>query len=384
MGVDNTHEPDHPDLPEPDVEKARPVVIGEQQGRVDYAANMFDAETYPGLTAEEAGLPEGSAELKAAQLEHNKDWISRMKEEGRLVIDTGPAEWRNEYPEATRPSDWPEAPYEAELSTIENYPNVVRPWADMTEAPNFPWKYDPSSYHEGYLHRDEGTPTTDAAAGLTRDPAVADSPESAELSDTRSSDTSSALARDEGHALPATAGPSEELTDDQGGIDRGQGDWETATSLPPNATIDAGNYQFGTDDLGRVVQAYGITLENSKAARQRKDAGLVRDTIPSGFDDQAGHLIAARFGGPGDYWNMVAQDRDLNLGEWRKIENQWNEALKNGPVEVDIAMSYHEDDLRPFAFHVEYTMTRDDGEIETVRKDILNAPREAKDNLNPD
>ncbi|MQS16074.1 hypothetical protein F7Q99_28495 [Streptomyces kaniharaensis] len=121
-------------------------MIGEQQDRVEYAAKRFGAETYPGLTAEQAGLPEGSAELKAAQLEHNHAWINQMKDEGRLIIDTGPAEPREHYPEPTRRRDWPEAPYEMELGAIENFPNVIRPWENMTGAPNFPWKYDSSTY----------------------------------------------------------------------------------------------------------------------------------------------------------------------------------------------------------------------------------------------
>jgi len=221
-------------------------------------------------------------------------------------------------------------------------------------------------------HRDEGTPATDTAA--------ADSAGIAGIPDAHPIETVSAPVRDEGHALPDTASrPNEELAGDQDDAARPQADWQTPTGLPPNATVDAGNYQFGTDDLGRVVQAYGMTLENSKAAREWKDAGLVREMIPSGFDDQAGHLIAARFGGPGEHWNMVPQDKNLNLSEWRKMENQWGEALKNGPVQVDIAMSYDGDDLRPYAFHVEYTMVNGQGEVETVKKDILNAPRAAKD-----
>ena len=136
-------------------ETPRPVVIGEQQDRVEYAAERFGAETYPGLTAEQAGLEEGSAELKAAQLEHNNAWINQMRDEGRLIIDTGPAEPRGQYPKPTRPSDWPAAPYEIELGAIENYPNVIRPWEGMTKAPNFPWKYDSSTYQDGHYKPDQ-------------------------------------------------------------------------------------------------------------------------------------------------------------------------------------------------------------------------------------
>jgi DNA/RNA non-specific endonuclease len=309
-----------PDLLEPNVEMVRPVVIGEQQSRVDYAARMFDAETYPGLTAEEAGLPEGGDELKAARLQHNEDWISQMKEEGRTIIDTGPAEWRVEYPEPTRPSDWPEAPYEAELRVIEDYPNVIRPWADMTGTPNFPWRYD-SSY-EGY------SPPTEPARG--------------------------------GDAAITQA----DLT---------PADWQTPTDLPTNSTIDAGRYQFGTDNLGRLVEANG-ELVLQPGQRQRADAERVREEIVSDFRDQAGHMIGTRFNGPGDNWNMVPQDQNLNQSEWKVMENKWAAALQDGKsVHVHIDLNYDGDDLRPYAFNVEYTIRSPEGE-ESVQRDILNAP----------
>jgi hypothetical protein len=157
-------------------------------------------------------------------------------------------------------------------------------------------------------------------------------------------------------------------------------DWATPTDLPPNATIDAGRYQFGTDDLGRLVQATG-DLELEAGKRQRPDADRVRKMIASDFRDQAGHLIAARFNGPGDNWNMVPQDQNLNVSEWKIMENEWAKALDEGySVHVDIAMNYHGEDLRPWAFNVEYTFTSPDGEVNmTQQRDILNAPRAAHD-----
>jgi DNA/RNA non-specific endonuclease len=157
-------------------------------------------------------------------------------------------------------------------------------------------------------------------------------------------------------------------------------DWETPTDLPPNATIDTGRYQFGTDDLGRVVQATGA-LELTAGARQRPDADRVREMIAADFRDQAGHLIAARFNGPGDHWNMVPQDQNLNVSEWKALENEWAKALNEGySVHVDIALNYHEEDLRPWAFNVDYTATSPDGEvIITEQRTILNAPRAAHD-----
>jgi DNA/RNA non-specific endonuclease len=164
---------------------------------------------------------------------------------------------------------------------------------------------------------------------------------------------------------------------------RAQPDWNTRTDLPPNATIDAGCYQFGTDDLGRVVQATG-TLESEPGQRQWADADRVREMIASDFRDQAGHLIAARFNGPGDNWNMVPQDQNLNVSEWKIMENEWARALEEGKsVHVDIALNYDGNDLRPWAFNIEYEISSPGGEVQTVQRDILNAPRAAHDEVNP-
>jgi DNA/RNA non-specific endonuclease len=161
-------------------------------------------------------------------------------------------------------------------------------------------------------------------------------------------------------------------------------DPETPTDLPPNATIETEHYQFGTDDLGRLVQVTG-ELELKAGQREQWDADRVREMIPSDFIDEAGHLIAARFNAPGDHWNMVPQDFNLNHSEWRIMENEWAKALKEGySVHVDIALNYDGKDLRPWAFNVEYTVSSPEGEvIMTEQRDILNAPRAAKDELNP-
>jgi hypothetical protein len=228
------------------------------------------------------------------------------------------------------------------------------------------------------------------ADGIDTPPPSADTPVSG--TDSGRERLGAAPQRDEGTPLtdaagsPAnTAGPElpADLNRPTEGPEPALADWGTATKLPADATIDAGTYQFRTDDLGRVVEAYGMTLESTKAPRQPKDAGLVREQIPGGFDDQAGHLIAARFGGPGDHWNMVPQDRNLNVSEWKKLENEWGRALENGPVEVNITLNYHGDDVRPYAFNVEYSKINEHGETEIVRKDILNAPGAARDEVNP-
>lgn len=47
-------------------------------------------------------------------------------------------------------------------------------------------------------------------------------------------------------------------------------------------------------------------------------------------NDEGGHLIASIFDGPGERLNLVPMDTNLNRGEWKKIENVWASALKDG------------------------------------------------------
>jgi hypothetical protein len=136
--------------PEHRVGQLRPVVIGEQQDRVDYAAARFGGEVYAGLPEHKAAAMD-EADLRLAELQDNEDWINRMKEENRLIIDTGPAESRASYPQPTRPPGWPRSSYEVETDAIQGYPNVIRPWHDTRAEPNFPWTYDPSTYDDGVL-----------------------------------------------------------------------------------------------------------------------------------------------------------------------------------------------------------------------------------------
>lgn len=225
------------------------------------------------------------------------------------------------------------------------------------------------------LDRDEGHALpADPPSGQTGPAGAADAAASAELPDVLPAQARLGLDRDEGHTL--AAGPDAGQAADQGWPPPAE--FGTATGLPADATIDHGNFRYLTDDRGRVIEATG-TLQQEKADRQRKDAGYIRAMIPEGFNDQAGHLFAAARGGPGDHWNMVPQDANLNHGEWRKMENGWKDALDRGPVEVAIAMSYDGDDLRPYAFHVEYTRVNEAGATETVQETFLNGPGAAKD-----
>ena len=85
--------------------------------------------------------------------------------------------------------------------------------------------------------------------------------------------------------------------------------------------------------------------------------------IKDGLDkDEGGHLIASIFNGPGEQVNYAAMDGNLNKGAWKRMENQWADALKADPpevVEVEINIVYENGSKRPEAFDIFYEI---DGE----------------------
>ena len=87
------------------------------------------------------------------------------------------------------------------------------------------------------------------------------------------------------------------------------------------------DYTYAEGSNGK--QAYGqlgisdAPVRNPKA--QREAGGEERRD-----DDDGGHLLAARHGGSPDSENVDAQNSNLNRGPYKRQENGWTEALKNG------------------------------------------------------
>lgn len=64
-----------------------------------------------------------------------------------------------------------------------------------------------------------------------------------------------------------------------------------------------------------------------------------------------------RFGGSPNLDNLVSQLENVNLSQYKKIENQWADAIKNGKqVTVNVDIIYDGVNIRPAAFNVEYTI----------------------------
>lgn len=84
--------------------------------------------------------------------------------------------------------------------------------------------------------------------------------------------------------------------------------------------------------------------------------------------DHAGHLAGDRFGGSSDLDNIVSQSSNINLSQYKKIENKWAKAINEGKnVKVNVAFKYDGDSLRTSKFNVLYEL-----EGKAFSRNILN------------
>jgi DNA/RNA non-specific endonuclease len=76
--------------------------------------------------------------------------------------------------------------------------------------------------------------------------------------------------------------------------------------------------------------------------QQSLKANKVKDGLPG--QDQGGHLLAARFGAPGEQINLVPMKKTLNQspGTWAAMEQEWANTLNgNGTITtIEINISY--------------------------------------------
>jgi DNA/RNA non-specific endonuclease len=129
--------------------------------------------------------------------------------------------------------------------------------------------------------------------------------------------------------------------------------------LKPNIRYQTGEYDYfyETDDAGRITKFetdnLQLTTRVNRLSHSRNTLGKIKGK------DHAGHLAGDRFGGSPKLDNLVSQLSDVNLKQYKKIEDEWAVALNDIPpkkVTVDVEISYEEIDLRPKTFIVNYTI----------------------------
>jgi len=95
----------------------------------------------------------------------------------------------------------------------------------------------------------------------------------------------------------------------------------------------AGEYSYYSSEAGKgacgVLALVNEPVRNPEA--QRAAGGEARrGTDHTWGADDGGHIIGARFGGLPTGENLVAQNRNFNRGEYKRLENHWAEELEAG------------------------------------------------------
>ena len=124
--------------------------------------------------------------------------------------------------------------------------------------------------------------------------------------------------------------------------------------LKPNITYKTGehDYIYKTNEDGLIINA---STDNLQLKTHEGRLNHNPNTYGKETGDHAGHLFGDRFGGSPELDNLVSQAKNVNLSEFKVIENQWAKALENGQkVTVDIDVNYDVGGIRPISFDVSY------------------------------
>ena len=143
--------------------------------------------------------------------------------------------------------------------------------------------------------------------------------------------------------------------------------FDESGKLKPNIKYKAGefDYLYETDSLGRInkfeTDDLKLTERENRLPHNSNTPGKLKG-------DHAGHLAGDRFGGSPELDNLVSQSSNVNLSQYKKIENQWAKELKEGKrVKVNVEIKYDGNSLRPSGFSVKYEI---DGKY--FEREILN------------
>lgn len=149
-------------------------------------------------------------------------------------------------------------------------------------------------------------------------------------------------------------------------------------SLLPNNEYVYNGYSYKTDIKGRINLCEGkLTLASEEYIREHKDSLEIVGKGDEHPGDERGHLIGHQFGGGDNLENLIPMSFKLNHGDFRRMENEWVDALEDGAeVYVRVEPVYEKTSNRPKEFRVMYTI---DGDItERVFKNIGDDKYDAK------
>ncbi|MDA3616525.1 DNA/RNA non-specific endonuclease [Polluticaenibacter yanchengensis] len=139
------------------------------------------------------------------------------------------------------------------------------------------------------------------------------------------------------------------------------GSWSKDLNKPePDADYHVKNsgstpHKYKTDADGRVVKVEGELKLSSRNRNGYQQSVKCKGSKDGLSDDHGSHLIGSRFDGAGEQINLVPMKSDLNLREWKVMENEWEKALQQGKtVNIEIRPIYDGTSKRPIGFEVDY------------------------------
>jgi DNA/RNA non-specific endonuclease len=135
----------------------------------------------------------------------------------------------------------------------------------------------------------------------------------------------------------------------------GTGSWNKELNNPkPDAEYRVKNngatpHKYTTDGEGRVTNVeadLNLSTRSRNGYQQSVKCKGAKDGNPT---DHGGHLIGSRFDGAGEQINLVPMTSNLNLSQWKTMENNWELQLNAVPpknIKVQIEVKY-EDPTKP-------------------------------------
>lgn len=146
-------------------------------------------------------------------------------------------------------------------------------------------------------------------------------------------------------------------------------------------TINANDYEFSIDTETGTTTVRG-NLQSETAARGGKVG------VPGKLStDHEGHLVAARANGPAIPENLHAQDRQLNQGTYKRVENAEQRLLADNATIQTERIAFTTDlqggrGERPSAFMVNDRITYADGQTQDVHLSFANMTVNEQENIN--
>ncbi len=139
---------------------------------------------------------------------------------------------------------------------------------------------------------------------------------------------------------------------------------------------EPGGYEYDESECGKSAAGSLKLAENARRdpAAQRMAGGEDRREY-----DDGGHLIGTRFEGAPGSENIDAQDRNLNRGAYKKMENDWAKSLENDDkVFAEVQTYKPEGSDRPEAYMGSTITEHSDG---TRDWDVFSFTNESSDTL---